>query len=384
MTSFLYAEINIVGVILLLLLLNNMNRRDFKDIPVDQRIFNGIMVLNIMIFLFDTGMWLVDGNQLQVMRAVNYVVTTLYYMLNPIICFLWLIYTDFKIYESKSGLLKRVWLYAIPAAVSVLISLVSPFTGWFFVIDGENNYIRGPLFLVMVFLSFSYLAFSCVISLYDVYKNGWEENKSVNIHLVAFPIGIIAASVIQIMFFGISIIWVCCMLACVSIYINIQNGEISTDHLTGLYNRRRLDRYLQRRTKIKREGYLMFAIMLDLDEFKSINDNYGHIAGDNALIQTAELLRQACKDSDDFIARMGGDEFIIVGERAELMEIEQLIDKIHLHVADYNQRRVSNYTLLLSMGYSVFGEDDTVESFLSAADKEMYRKKQLKRLRNKQ
>jgi hypothetical protein len=82
---------------------------------------------------------------------------------------------------------------------------------------------------------------SCVLSLKDVILNGWEDNKNVYIHLIIFPTGIILASIAQIMFFGISIIWISAMVAFASIYINIQNGEISTDHLTGLYNRRKLD-----------------------------------------------------------------------------------------------------------------------------------------------
>ena len=206
-------------------------------------------------------------------------------------------------------------------------------------------------------------------------KTDGKRVKNVNLYLVIFPIGMIVVSIIQSLFFGVSIIWVCCMLLCASIYINIQNGQIQTDHLTGLYNRRRLDQYLQRRTKARYTGQLMFAIMMDLDEFKSINDNYGHIEGDRALIRIAEILRRACGGNDDFIARMGGDEFIVVGERAELWELEQLICDIQAHVYEYNMNRRSNYSLSFSMGYSLFGESDTADSFLAAADNAMYRNK---------
>ena len=177
MENILYAEINMVGVALLLLLLNNMNKSGFKDISVDQRLFNGIMLLNLLIFIFDTGMWLVDGNPLPVLRAVNYVVTTLYYIFNPMICFFWLLYTDFKIFESKVGIVKRIRFYVIPVVISTIMSLISVLTQWFFVIDGANRYSRGPLFPVMAFISFFYLALSCVLSLNDVRKNGWEESK---------------------------------------------------------------------------------------------------------------------------------------------------------------------------------------------------------------
>jgi diguanylate cyclase (GGDEF)-like protein len=374
--DFLYAEINIIGIVLLLLFLNNMNRISHKKIPVDQYIFNACMIANILIFALDTGMWMVDGKQSAVLRAVNYAVTMLYYVSNPFICFLWLMYTDYKIYESRNGLFKRICLYIIPCAINTVLSFLSLFTGWLFTIDANNTYMRGPYFWVMAFIALLYLAVSFGMSLKDVMIHGWEENKNVNIHLVVFPIGIIAASVIQIMYFGVSIIWVCAMIAFASIYINIQNGEISTDHLTGLYNRRRLDEHFQRRLKMRKKEHQLFAIMLDLDDFKKINDQYGHAAGDEALIEISELLRQVCKGSDDFIARMGGDEFVILGERAKTKEITELMEEISVAALACNERRQLDYLLQPSMGYSVYKEGDTVHSFFATADQAMYRNKQ--------
>lgn len=127
------------------------------------------------------------------------------------------------------------------------------------------------------------------------------------------------------------------MLAFASIYINIQNGEISTDYLTGLYNRRRLDEHLQRRLRMRRKEQKLFVIMMDMDKFKDINDKYGHAVGDEALVKTAELLREICKESDDFIARMG---------------------------------------------YSIFNKGETIDLFLVRADQEMYRNKQERKQQN--
>lgn len=267
MINFLYAEINVIGIVLLLLFLNNMNRRSHKRIPTDQYIFNICMIMNILIFLFDTGMWMVDGNHLAIYRTINHIVTMLYYVSNPLICLLWLMYTDYKINESRNGLITRIRFYVIPCAISTILSIISLYTGWLFIIDKNNNYIRGPYFWIMAFVALFYLVLSFGMSLRDVIINGWEENKNVNIHLVIFPIGIILASVIQILFFGVSIIWVCSMIAFASIYINIQNGEISTDHLTGLYNRRRLDEHFQRRLKMRKKDHLLFVIMIEFGQF---------------------------------------------------------------------------------------------------------------------
>lgn len=380
MIDFLYAEINVIGIVLLLLFLNNMNRSSYKTTPIDQRIFNACMIMNILIFLFDTGMWLVDGSPLAISITINYIVTMLYYISNPLICLLWLMYTDYKINESRNGLLKRMRFYVIPFVISAVLSVISLYTGWFYSIDVNNEYMRGPYFWVMAFVALFYLVLSFGMSLKDFIINGWEDNKNVSIHLVVFPVLIIAASVIQIMFFGVSIIWICAMIAFASIYINIQNGEISNDHLTGLYNRRRLDEHFQRRLKMRKKDHLLFAIMIDLDDFKKINDEHGHAAGDEALIEISELLRQVCKGSDDFISRMGGDEFVILGERTKTEEIKQLMDEIFSAAIESTDRHERSYLLQLSMGYSVYTEDETRNSFFATADQAMYQNKQERKL----
>jgi diguanylate cyclase (GGDEF)-like protein len=379
MAIFLYTEINVVGIVILLLLLHSTSHSGLKDAPLDQRIFNSIMATNILIFLLDTGMWLLDKQPSFAAWFANEVVTTLYYISNPFICFVWLLYVDYKIYENKAALQRRALFYSVPLVFSTIISLVSPFTGWYFVVDAQNRYVRGPYFPVMALVAIIYLLLASVICLYDFFKKGWEKDKSVNLLLAVLTLLNILSAMVQTLFFGVSIIWICTMLACISIYINLQNREISTDYLTGLYNRRRLDQYLQRRLHASRGNRLFFSVLLDLDEFKSINDNLGHHMGDEALVQVALLLRSACKGHDDFIARMGGDEFIIVGERATVQEIEALLSNIDTLTNQHNLKSQMEYPLLISMGYSVLSQEDTLDSFLAVADKRMYANKQLRK-----
>ncbi len=376
LNTLMYAQINAAGIVLLLLFLNNMNRNGHRDMPLDQRIFKALMGMNILIFLLDTGMWLLDGTRFPLSGVLMNFVTLLYYIGNPLICFLWLMYTDYKIHESRRRLRKRAFLYVIPCGISAALSVVSLFTGWLFALDGDNAYSRGPYFWVMAVSALFYLGLSFLMSLKDIRVNGWEENRTVSVHLVLFPIGIILASVIQILFYGVSIIWVCTMIALASIYINIQNVEIHTDFLTGLYNRRWLDEHFQRRLKMRRPEQQLFAVMIDLDDFKGINDRYGHAAGDDALKKLSGILRQACKGSDDAIARLGGDEFIILGERAETGEIIKLMDAISASALAFNAQHQSPYLLLPSMGHSIYSKEDTDSSFFAAADRAMYRNKQ--------
>ncbi|MDK2866587.1 MAG: hypothetical protein PWP51_1480 [Clostridiales bacterium] len=376
MLNFLYAEVNFVGAMVLLLMITNWNRSSFNKLPLDQKIFNGVMLLNLLIFVFDTGMWLADGDPRPWMRHVMYASTILYYIFNPLICLLWVMYADFKIYESKYGLLRRLRFYVVPATISTILSLTTIKTGYYFVIDANNHYIRGEGFSVMAVLALIYLLYAVWMSVNDMIRNGWGVSGDINITLLIFPVIVIASVLIQIRYFGLSIIWVCTMLACTSVYIKTQNAQISTDYLTGAYNRRRLDQHLKRRIRMRRQNRLLFAVIIDIDAFKRINDNYGHVEGDRALVKVSEILQKTSKRSEAFVARLGGDEFIIVGERSHQDEIAVFIERLQMNLATHNQMHPAPYPLALSIGYAVFQDGDTIDSFLAAADQAMYQQKQ--------
>ncbi len=85
-----------------------------------------------------------------------------------------------------------------------------------------------------------------------------------------------------------------------------------TDSLTGVYNRKKLDDILADQfARFQRSRRPFAVLMLDLDNFKSINDNYGHVAGDAVLANVAAILKQSVR-AVDFVARYGGEEFVVV------------------------------------------------------------------------
>jgi len=379
----MYVELNVVGMITLLLLLRNIRHSEIKEHPIDQLLFNMVMWTILFIFLFDTGMWLSDGKKEGIFYVINYLSATMYYVLNSVLCVLWLSYTDYKIYESLIDLKKRLPFYSVPAIFCAVLSLCSPFSGWFFVIDTENIYARGDLIWIMEVVGAFYLLSSAMLPVLDYRKSRWKESKKVNFYLVMFPVSILLCTVVQFFFYGLSIIWIGALLACISLYINIQNREITTDHLTGLFNRRRLEQHLQRRSKAKRKGNILFAVMMDMDDFKKINDTQGHATGDIVLKKTAEILKQCSEGSEDLVARLGGDEFVIVGERNSEDEIIDLMERIMSTAEQYNDMHDFSYEIKISMGYSVIQEGDTIDLLLNNADKEMYRNKSKRKEINK-
>jgi len=154
-----------------------------------------------------------------------------------------------------------------------------------------------------------------------------------------------------------------------------------TDDLTRLYNRRgflTLGReMLNMGKRIKKRIVLLYA---DLDGFKKINDEFGHQEGDRVLIEVAGILKETFRESD-IIARVGGDEFVLLGLIDSVINLEiltaRLQDKLRLH----NERGRFPYQISMSIGGVSYDIDSSlsIQELLSQADKLMYKQKQSRR-----
>lgn len=160
------------------------------------------------------------------------------------------------------------------------------------------------------------------------------------------------------------------------IFIHIQNKNINIDELTEAYNRRYLERQLEVQTKSNLKGKQIYMLLIDVDEFKKINDNYGHLAGDEALKEIANILKYSC-DNRAFVSRYGGDEFVILGQCENASVIEKNILQIEKNVRKVNDQGKFKYSISLSIGVSIFNRSDEggIDNFLKEADKNMYEKK---------
>jgi diguanylate cyclase (GGDEF)-like protein len=163
------------------------------------------------------------------------------------------------------------------------------------------------------------------------------------------------------------------------IYFNIQNARLSADYLTGISNRRDIDSYLALLIKDVSSGPSFSGIFMDIDDFKNINDRYGHIVGDEALRVTADLLKRSMR-KDDFIARFGGDEFIIIAPRLEKeAELKITAQRIIMNFEEYNRIGTLPFDLTLSMGSAVYkkGSGLTPAQFIKKLDDLMYENKRI-------
>jgi diguanylate cyclase (GGDEF)-like protein/putative nucleotidyltransferase with HDIG domain len=156
-----------------------------------------------------------------------------------------------------------------------------------------------------------------------------------------------------------------------------------TDSLTSLPNARALAlRFEEEAARARRTNRTFQVVMLDLDEFKNVNDSYGHKVGDKMLREVAAIIQNQLREYD-FLARYAGDEFValvqeLVGIQVEelCMRIENVVSQFALQVGRGRYARVG-----ISLGTATFGIDgDTLDQLVMNADKEMYRAKSTHRL----
>jgi len=148
-----------------------------------------------------------------------------------------------------------------------------------------------------------------------------------------------------------------------------------TDHLTGLANRRAIEEWANRQLRgAARHGYPFWVVIADLDSFKSVNDNYGHGAGDAVLQRFAEILRENTRASD-LSGRLGGDEFLLILTHVDRENIELTLDRLRQQFGSqifaFNGQKVK---VTASFGITGFEGKEAPEigALVRQADKALY------------
>ncbi len=153
------------------------------------------------------------------------------------------------------------------------------------------------------------------------------------------------------------------------------------DELTGLYNRRGFLTLAQQQLKLARRGHRELVLLfIDMDDFKEINDTFGHHEGDTALTRAAEILKHTFRDSD-IIARLGGDEFVVLASDTGKTGSEVIINRLRQELRQRNEREGYPYRLSFSVGAARFDPEapPSIEELLATADAMLYEQKKHKR-----
>ncbi len=364
-----------IGLLIIILILIYGRKIFIKDF--EQRVYNTLLITSTIELISDCGTWIFDGMNFFGVIPLLHFCTFIFYMTTLAVCILWVVFCDSIIFNCNHICMRHIF-YFIPLVIYAILILSSIKTNWIYYYDEYNVYHRGQFYFISVLFITLYILCSIFIILYYGQKKNWVQRHDAY-SLLIFIVPPLASVIIQGMFYGLSLP-ISISISMLLVFFQRQSALITTDPLTNLNNRRVYEQYVEQKLHNTFDKHILFLLMIDADNFKQINDTYGHKTGDVALITIANLLRNCC-DSTDCLVRLGGDEFVIVGERQHIKEMNELIESIYNSVENENKTSESPYALSLSIGSSIYNslEHPNVDALLHSADKHMYEVKHNKK-----
>jgi len=325
------------------------------------------------ILFFDSFQIVFDGNSTLLGGLISKVTTFIYYFLNPVIPLLWVLYIDFHIFKSKKRMM-RAFYVSLPILIAHLSFLILSTTGsgYIYYIDSANNYSRGPMLLITVGITYGFVLAATFMVI--IFRKKIRKDEVLPLLLFALPPAV--AALIQLANQGLTIIWPSVTISLLIVYIYIQSKLTTTDYLTGLYNRREYDNRVITLNQHRNRSLKLSGIVVDIDNFKSINDNYGHNVGDQALVNMGNILKASVR-KDDFVARLGGDEFSIMLMNQDEKILKDIVERIGINIQTFNASGEFPYQMNVSLGYDLYRFDqfESIEKFFIYLDHKMYQAK---------
>lgn len=336
--------------------------------------FVGILVMSILSCVFYLGSLCYGCFKIGLFFIV--VLNGLYFAVTAVLPIMWFTYTvkAMKVYRPEQVVLRTI--VRSPAAVLVMLSIVSIWTGWLFYVDGNGEYHRGPLYLVYTIVVALYVVVPMMFSLRRAMDKRFYADRSLYLSLSSFGIFCVLGMLLEILVPRLPASAMGMVLTLLVNHMSVQRSQISIDELTNLNNRNKFNRYLSTALHSLPADKKLYLFVLDMDNFKQINDTYGHINGDRALILLSNVLKRVCGPKGHFISRFGGDEFVVVAKYENIKECANLAHEIKATLAVLSKDFVS--PLSVSIGYADAVENDNIPDLFNRADKRLYAEKAVK------
>lgn len=354
---------DLVGIAILVVILatKGWNLPARKD---ESRILLALLLVSILNCIADIYVFACDGIPGLKFYYILLIGNTYLYLYNLIvgigIIYLIIRHIDHK---AKGWHIILFWFLVITEATLLGINLFSPIV---FSLDGNNAYHRGPYYFVFIIVGFFLIFYGYAYYLINKFRNPSLRYFPV----IGFLTPILLGNAIQMQIYGISLLPISFTVAFAAIAIALQNECIYIDKLTGVYNRYELDKVLKK--GIIRRNSRIAAMMLDLNDFKSINDNYSHEEGDEALVAFANVLSETI-GSDGIVVRFAGDEFIVLLPKFKGDDLSDYRDRINANLEKYNSTSGKPYNLSAAIGGRIFdSKKDDLGNLVSQIDALMY------------
>lgn len=339
----------------------------------DEKAYNFMLIVTFIATINETLSFIIDARPGFIFHILQYISNTISSASSGIIGYCWCLFVEYHIHRNFERIKKKSRILAIPLIIATILIIINLLgTGIIFDISKENVYTRGPMNFILYIFVFVYY----IESIYTVHKAKYDSILVEFFPIYYFIIPCMIGTMIQGFFFGVSTIWLCVAIAFIIVYIEIQISISFIDDLSGLYNRKYMNHYLNKLQNDKPKH--VYGFLMDINDIKAINDTYGHLKGDYALIQFGKILQHSI-DKDSVAIRMGGDEFVIFAKLKSDEEALALKKQSKYNVRQFNIKSKEPFHLSFSIGIAKFNGKNT-DAFLSAMDDSMYEAKNMHRL----
>ncbi len=363
---------NGIGIIILVSLLLNL-RRKYDKKKDEHTIFGWMLAINILQCILEAITIFIDGKSFQGARVLATVTNALLFINNILFAAFWVLYADLRLRKFQVRSRNKYSLIFIPGVLVIIGAIVNLFTPVFFEITAENLYRRTKLFPLTYVAAYFYLLWGLLVA-YGVRQ---KMDKYVFLPAVTFLMPIALASILQLVFQGVSLLWVGAAVGLMAAYMSLQDERAAIDPLAGVFTRHYMNQYLENLCKKSSAMQRISGIMLDIDKFKGINDQHGHLIGDEVIRKFGALLRSAV-NSRGLVFRYAGDEFVIVVTNYSKEELSALIDTVYAEIEKVNGEG-NDYKISCSLGLATYVPGESARHFLKRMDDAMYTNKNNKK-----
>lgn len=361
--------------LLLTLLKLIMHRKVKLKSLLDARLLSVMINLTMFQCFFDTLVFWIDGKTFPMARELTYLGNIMYYIINVTVSYIWPLFTEYKLNSNVVRLKKLAILLGIPLVFTVILVSTTPLNGFIFTVTADNRYVRTGLnFLIPTLLIVFYLLFGTI----QIHWYRRSRGKYMLFPAIYFVTPTFLAVTIQAFCYGTSFIFIGTAIGITGIYLSTQSESAYIDQLCGVYNRRYYSDYIRAFFNSKNKGSIVTGVLIDMDNFKPINDNFGHETGDEALVSFSSVLRRHMRKIG-FVVRYGGDEFILLTSKTE-QDAVSVVRSITEEIDEINYSGKNKYKLAFSYGIATVDSDSTSDDFLNAMDSRMYEMKRARKV----
>ena len=331
------------------------------------KFFGQLILSTILVALLEALGWILAVPDNDVLRPFHYLSNVLFFSFNTLPAACGLRYLDYIITFSKEKSKRKFFLYLAPVYLNITFVICNVFfDGFLFSIDAANVYHRG--IAAYIGNGFTFLFAAIIVMVF--FRNKEMITGRITQVILTLTLLPVAGVVLQMAFYGLSLSIPAYTLAIFISFLLMEKNELLKDPLTQLNSRIQMENRLQYKLKAQEP---FTTVMIDVNDFKKINDIYGHTVGDKVLKDVSGILLSSA-NFEDFVCRFGGDEFFVIIESAKDIGCSY-IKRVDQALMEYCSSKP--YSISLSYGhlYVDHAPEYEVEELIRITDQLMYKDK---------